>query len=196
MPNFRSIGPSKQKLQRGALPPAIPICKKPGLLRLHDAIYRLRFYPNALIYILSVSNVHSNVASIQKNWGNNSLHVFIALGPCYIDSLHWYVFKSLHFQIDPLWIVYSNVLPFHDRFHRFRVNRTWNRSIYKWKRIPVIGALGPVTISLRFHFLFTGNDEDNYENANIWTRKPNWIYLKTQGYKNRRIWKCIHLTGP
>ena len=53
------------------LPPAIPILEKPGLfrvkLRLHDAIYRLRFYPNALIYILSVSNVHSNVASIQKN---------------------------------------------------------------------------------------------------------------------------------
>ena len=38
MPNFRSVGPFKQKLQRGGggriCPPlAIPICKKPGLFR-------------------------------------------------------------------------------------------------------------------------------------------------------------------
>ena len=39
MPNFRSIGPFKQKLQTGGggggiCPPlAIPICKKPGLFR-------------------------------------------------------------------------------------------------------------------------------------------------------------------
>ena len=41
MPNFRSIGPSKQKLQRGAesaLPPAIPICKKPGLFRIKSLV--------------------------------------------------------------------------------------------------------------------------------------------------------------
>ena len=37
-------------------------------LQLHDAIYRLRFYSNSLIHILSPSNSHSNVASIQKNW--------------------------------------------------------------------------------------------------------------------------------
>ena len=41
-------------------------------LRLHDAIYRLRFYSNWLIQILSLSNLHSNVASIQKNQGDKS----------------------------------------------------------------------------------------------------------------------------
>ena len=38
MPNFRSIGPFKQKLQRGGriCPlPTIPICKKPGLFRVN-----------------------------------------------------------------------------------------------------------------------------------------------------------------
>ena len=38
MPNFRSIGPSKEKLQRGgaeSAPLAIPICKKPGLFRVN-----------------------------------------------------------------------------------------------------------------------------------------------------------------
>ena len=37
MPNLRSIGPFKQKVQRGGgrtcPPPAIPICKQPGLFR-------------------------------------------------------------------------------------------------------------------------------------------------------------------
>ena len=32
-------------------------------LQLHDAIYRLRFYSNSLIHILSLSNSHNNVAS-------------------------------------------------------------------------------------------------------------------------------------
>ena len=39
IPNFRSIGQSEQKLQRGAesAPPlSIPICKKPGLFRVKD----------------------------------------------------------------------------------------------------------------------------------------------------------------
>ena len=48
MPNFRSIGPFKQKLQRLVRislsppppppPPAIPICKKPGLFRVNYAL--------------------------------------------------------------------------------------------------------------------------------------------------------------
>ena len=41
-------------------------------LRLHDAIYRLRFYSNSFIHILSLSNAHNNVASIQKNRGDKS----------------------------------------------------------------------------------------------------------------------------
>ena len=49
-------------------------------LQLHDAIYRLRFYSNSLIHILSLSNSHNNVASIQKNRGDKSHRVNVALG--------------------------------------------------------------------------------------------------------------------
>ena len=33
------------------------------------------------------------------------------------------VLISLRFQIDPCWFAYSNCLRFHNRLHRFRVNR-------------------------------------------------------------------------
>ena len=48
-------------------------------LQLHDAIYRLRFYSNSLIHILSLSNSHNNVASLQKNRGGKSHRVIVAL---------------------------------------------------------------------------------------------------------------------
>ena len=48
-------------------------------LQLHDAIYQLRFYSNSLIHILSLSNSHNNVASLQKNRGDKSHRVFVAL---------------------------------------------------------------------------------------------------------------------
>ena len=48
-------------------------------LQLHDAIYRLRFYSNSLIRILSLSNSHNNVAAIQKNQGDKSHRVTVAL---------------------------------------------------------------------------------------------------------------------
>ena len=48
-------------------------------LHLHDAIYRLRFYSNSLIHILSLSNLHSSVASLQKNRGDKSHRVIVAL---------------------------------------------------------------------------------------------------------------------
>ena len=48
-------------------------------LQLHDAIYRLRFYSNSLIHILSLSNSHNNVVSIQKNRGDKSHRVIVAL---------------------------------------------------------------------------------------------------------------------
>ena len=48
-------------------------------LQLHDAIYRLRFYSNSLIHILSLSNSHNNVASLQKNRGDKSHRVIVAL---------------------------------------------------------------------------------------------------------------------
>ena len=35
-------------------------------LQLHDAIYRLRSYSNSLIHVLSLSNSHNNVASLQR----------------------------------------------------------------------------------------------------------------------------------
>ena len=54
-------------------------------LQLHDAIYRLRFYSNSLIHILSLSNSHNNVASIQKNRGDKSHSVIVALD--YLESL-------------------------------------------------------------------------------------------------------------
>ena len=49
------------------------------LLRLHDAIYRLRFYSISLTHTLSLSNSHSNIASIQKNQGDKSHRVIVAL---------------------------------------------------------------------------------------------------------------------
>ena len=48
-------------------------------LQSHDAIYRLRFYSNSLIHILSLSNSHNNVASIQKNRADKSHRVIVAL---------------------------------------------------------------------------------------------------------------------
>ena len=50
-------------------------------LQLHDAIYRLRFYSNSLIHILSLSNSHNNITSIQKNRGDKSHRVIVALKP-------------------------------------------------------------------------------------------------------------------
>ena len=48
-------------------------------LQLHDAIYRLQFYLNSLIHILSLSNLHNNEASVQKNRGDKSHRVIVAL---------------------------------------------------------------------------------------------------------------------
>ena len=47
-------------------------------LQLYDAIYRLQFYSKSLIHILSLSNLHNNVASIQKNRGDKSHRVIVA----------------------------------------------------------------------------------------------------------------------
>ena len=48
-------------------------------LQLHDVIYQIRFNSNSLIHILSLSNWHNNVASIQKNRGDKSYRVIVAL---------------------------------------------------------------------------------------------------------------------
>ena len=55
-------------------------------LQLHEAIYRLRFYSNSLIHILSLSNSHNNVASIQKNRGDKS-HCVIVASVTHLSSL-------------------------------------------------------------------------------------------------------------
>ena len=47
-------------------------------LQLHDAIYWLRFYSNSLIHILSLSNSHNNIGSIQKNRDDKSHRVIVA----------------------------------------------------------------------------------------------------------------------
>ena len=49
-------------------------------MRKRNAIYRLRFYSNSLIPFLSLSNSHNNVASFQKNRGDKSHCVIVALG--------------------------------------------------------------------------------------------------------------------
>ena len=55
-------------------------------LQLHDVIYRLRFYSNSLTHILSLSNSHNNVASLQKNQGDKSHRVIVALKNVIIDK--------------------------------------------------------------------------------------------------------------
>ena len=57
-------------------------------LQLHSGIYRLRFYSNSLIYILSLSNSHNNIASIQKNRGEKSHRVIVALADLGHSTLH------------------------------------------------------------------------------------------------------------
>ena len=48
-------------------------------LRLHDTIYRLRFYSNSSSHILSLSNSDNNEASLQKNGGDKSYRVIVVL---------------------------------------------------------------------------------------------------------------------
>ena len=48
-------------------------------LQLHYAMYRLRFYSNSLTHVLSLSNSHNDVASIQKNRDDKSHRVIVAL---------------------------------------------------------------------------------------------------------------------
>ena len=61
------------------LPPQLALRLSLVKLQLNNAIYRLRFYSNSLIHILSLSNSHNNVASIQKNRGDKSHCVIVAL---------------------------------------------------------------------------------------------------------------------
>ena len=52
-------------------------------------------------------------------------------------------FISLRFQIDPLWIAHSNVLLFHDRFHRFPGETTMISLCFQMKTYPCNRGLRP-----------------------------------------------------
>ena len=91
-------------------------------LQLHDAIYRLRFYSNSLIHILSLSNSYNNVASVQKNRGDKSDRVIVALHDAIlsatillklIDSHVSYRFE-IHPCNDLVWMQKNRS----DKFHR------------------------------------------------------------------------------
>ena len=72
---FTPFGKKKATQFSGLLPISVSYLK----LQLHDAIYWLRFYSNSLIHILSLSNSHNNVASLQKNRDDKSHPVIVAL---------------------------------------------------------------------------------------------------------------------
>ena len=68
-------------------------------LQLHDVIYRLRFYSNLLIHILSLSNLYNNIAPIQKNRGDISHRVIEALDDddaiCPADSFEFTIYHCM-----------------------------------------------------------------------------------------------------
>ena len=73
MPNFRSTGPSKQKLQMGGriCPlPTIPICKKPGLFRVNSF---LQDDASASIQSLQTS---IKIKLCQNLWNGLYRHIF------------------------------------------------------------------------------------------------------------------------
>ena len=63
------------------------MCSHCFKLQLHNAIYRLRFYSNSLTHILPLSNSHSDVASIQKNRGDKSHRVIVALVNTFVKAV-------------------------------------------------------------------------------------------------------------
>ena len=80
LPNTQGILAEDQTKYKNRSVPGLPsFLRNWGLkLLLHDAIYRLRFFSNSLIYILQLSNTHNNVATIQKNRGDKSHRVVVA----------------------------------------------------------------------------------------------------------------------
>ena len=79
MPSHSEISQSKSLFLLTVALLCFQAKKLPFKLQLHDAIYRLRFYSNSLIHILSLSKSHNNVASLQKNRGDKSHRVIVAL---------------------------------------------------------------------------------------------------------------------
>ena len=85
--NARSFSSQCALLTRENLKSTCKVIAQSLKLQLHDAIYRLRFYSNSLIHILSLSNLHNNVASLQKNWDNKSHRVIVAQVKCQNEFL-------------------------------------------------------------------------------------------------------------
>ena len=81
-------------------------------LQLHDVIYRLLFYSNSLIRIISVSNSHNNIASLQKNHNLRlRLHGAIYRPDSFVLMLHYFAnLKAIHFLNFPRGAEFSFVL--------------------------------------------------------------------------------------
>ena len=86
---------------------ALPLCLTIRL-QLHDEIYRLLFYSNSLIHILSLSNSHNKVASIQKNRGDKSHRVIVALLSLILPDDQ--IFDSLNFNLRFLQLLILKIL--------------------------------------------------------------------------------------
>ena len=67
MPNVRSIGPLKQKLQRGICPPpAIPICIKPGLFRVNRSFTTV--FPEMYVFYRLANSIEFRKYFTKKIW--------------------------------------------------------------------------------------------------------------------------------
>ena len=82
-----------------------------------------------MIHILSLSNSHNNVASIQKNRGDKLHHVIVALGP----------FTSCSHRIDEDDYENANIWIGKPKWIDLIMQQYENGTI--WKRIRVTGAL-------------------------------------------------------
>ena len=124
-------------------------------------VTRIRFQIVPFSFCCDFKSIHFRfgIQLVPLSWSSSS-------SLCLRPRLHGYVFKSFRFHI-----AFSNrstldclfkCLRFHDRFHRFRVNRSWNRNMktytcnrgpnkrrkhegtvafFQWKYISVIEAL-------------------------------------------------------
>ena len=83
-------------------------------LQLHDAIYRLRFCSNSLTHILSLSNSNNNVASFQKNRGDKSHHVIVALKKFHDVKKHYISYPTESFIPRKLLLFFQNKMKIAD----------------------------------------------------------------------------------
>ena len=70
-------------------------------------MYWLRFYSNSLILILSLSNSHNNIASIQKNQGDKSHRVIVAWDSSLYVHYMFTMFTRCSLYIHYMFTIYS-----------------------------------------------------------------------------------------